>query len=207
MTRTVGPRDLTGMFAMPRNAADFYWALLGRLALVLGYFMVNGYQLYILTDYVGLDDDGAARALGINAVLFLLTAIVGTLIAGPTSDRLQRRKAFVIGASLLSLVAVTFPLLSATTTAMYAFACVGGIAFGAYFSVDAALMSEVLPDQESRARDLGILNSANTGGQALAPAVSSALVGLGLGFAPVFVGSLVVCTVGALLVVPIKSVR
>ena len=207
VSRTIGLRDVTAVFAMPRNAPDFYWALFGRLALVLGYFMVNGYQLYILTDYVGLDDDGAARALGINAVLFLLTAIVGTLLAGPASDRLQRRKAFVIGSSLLSLVAVSFPLLSATTVAMYAFACVGGIAFGAYFSVDAALMSEVLPDQDSRARDLGILNTANTGGQALAPAVSSALVGIGLGFAPVFVGSLVICAVGALLVVPIKSVR
>ena len=40
----------------PRQAPDFYWALCGRLLLVLGYFMINGFQLYIFTDYVGLDD-------------------------------------------------------------------------------------------------------------------------------------------------------
>ena len=201
------PVDLKSMFAVPRHAADFYWALAGRLALVLGYFMVNGYQLYILTDHVGLDDARAAQVLGTNALLFLLTAIIGTVLAGPLSDRLQRRKPFVIGASLLSMVAVSFPLFAATTTAMYAFALVGGVAFGAYFSVDSALMSEVLPNHDARARDLGILNTANTGGQALAPAASSLLVGLGLGFGPVFVGSLLICAVGAALIVPIRSVR
>jgi MFS family permease len=195
------------MFALPRQAPDFYWALAGRLALVLGYFMVNGYQLYILTDHVGLTDERAARVLGTNALLFLTTAILGTVVAGPLSDRLQRRKAFVIGASLLSMVAVSFPLFSATTGGMYAFAVVGGVAFGAYFSVDSALMSEVLPSNDARARDLAVLNTANTGGQALAPAASSLLVALGLGFGPVFIGSLVVCALGAALIVPIRSVR
>ena len=58
---------------------------------------------------------------------------------------------------------------------MLGFATVGGLAFGIYYAVDAALMSEVLPSSESRARDLGILNMANTGGQVLAPAASSLL--------------------------------
>jgi hypothetical protein len=84
---------------------------------------------------------------------------------------------------------------------------VGGVAFGAYFSVDSALMSEVLPSGDARARDLAVLNTANTGGQALAPAASSLLVALGLGFGPVFIGSLVVCALGAALIIPIRSVR
>jgi MFS family permease len=205
--RRPGAADLAAMFALPRQAPDFYWALAGRLALVLGYFMINGYQLYILTDHVGLSDERAARVLGTNALLFLGAAILGTVAAGPLSDRLQRRKAFVIGASLLSMVAVSFPLFSATTGAMYAFAVVGGVAFGAYFSVDSALMSEVLPSGDARARDLAVLNTANTGGQALAPAASSLLVALGLGFGPVFIGSLVVCALGAALIIPIRSVR
>jgi len=205
------PQSPTGVlrvaFTFPRQAADFYWALFGRLALVLGYFMVNGFQLYILTDYVGLDDDRAAEVVGLNAIFFLVMAIVGVVVAGPLSDRLQRRKPFVIAATGIAILAVVAPLFSATVGAMHVFAVIGGLAFGSYFSVDAALVSEVLPDEESRARDLGILNMANTGGQVLAPGASAALVALGLGFAPVFIGAMAICAVGAALIVPIKSVR
>ncbi len=204
------PRLLEGLsaaFRFPRGAPDFYWALWGRLLLVLGYFMVNGFQLYIFTDYVGLDQDATARALAVTSVLFLVTALVGSAVAGPLSDRLQRRKAFVVSSSLLATVAVALPLAVPTAAGMYGFATVGGIAFGIYYSVDAALMSEVLPAQLSHARDLGILNMANTGGQVLAPAASSLLVGLGVGFLPVFVGAMVACVVGAACIPPIRGVR
>jgi MFS family permease len=198
---------LRATFRFPRGAPDFYWALWGRLLLVLGYFMINGFQLYIFTDYVGLDDQATARALGTNSVVFLLTALAGSALAGPLSDRLERRKVFVVGASLLAATAVTIPFFLATRGGMLGFATVGGFAFGVYYAVDAALMSEVLPSSESRARDLGILNVANTGGQVLAPAASGLLVGLGLGFAPVFLGAIVMGAVGAACVWPIRSVR
>ena len=205
--RGIDLRVFAASFRLPRQAPDFYWALWGRLSLVLGYFMINGFQLYIFTDYVGLDAAATARAIGVTSVLFLVTALVGSVIAGPLSDRLQRRKAFVIGSSALAMVAVTIPLSLPTTGGMYGFSIVGGFAFGIYYSVDAALMSEVLPAQESHARDLGILNMANTGGQVLAPAASSLLVGLGMGFVPVFVGALIAGGLGAACIPPIKSVR
>jgi MFS family permease len=200
-------RVLAAAFRFPRGAPDFYWALWGRLLLVLGYFMINGFQLYIFTDYVGLDDEATARALSTNSVVFLVTALVGAGIAGPLSDRMQRRKVFVVGASLLATTAVSLPFFWASVGGMLGFATVGGLAFGVYYAVDAALMSEVLPSSESRARDLGILNVANTGGQVLAPAASSLLVGLGIGFAPVFLGAIVAGLVGAVFVWPIRSVR
>ena len=57
--------------------AGLLLGLWGRLLLVLGYFMINGFQLYIFTDYVGLDADATARAIGVTSVLFLITALVG----------------------------------------------------------------------------------------------------------------------------------
>jgi MFS family permease len=198
---------LATTFRFPSGAPDFYWALWGRLLLVLGYFMINGFQLYIFTDYVGLDDEATARALGVTSVVFLLTALAGSALAGPLSDRLERRKVFVVAASLLAMSAVAIPFFLATTVGMFGFATVGGLAFGIYYAVDAALMSEVLPSSDSRARDLGILNMANTGGQVLAPAASALLVGLGVGFSPVFLGAIVMAAIGAACVTPIRSVR
>ena len=113
----------------------------------------------------------------------------------------------MISSSALAICSVAIPLALPTTQGMYGFSAVGGLAFGVYYAVDAALMSEVLPAADSHARDLGILNMANTGGQVLAPAASSLLVGLGLGFLPVFVGAIIAGALGAACIPPIRSVR
>ncbi|WP_312167969.1 MFS transporter [Microbacterium sp.] len=199
--------EVTASFRFPRHAPDFYWVLWGRLVLVLGYFMVNGFQLYIFTDYVGMTEADAAAAVRLNSMIFLGTALIGAAIAGPFSDRLRRRKLPVILASVLAVIAAAAPMLSSDHQGMIWFAIIGGVAFGSYYAVDAALTSEVLPSDESRGRDLGILNIANTGGQALAPAASAALVAVGFGFFPVFIGAMAFCALGALCIAPIKSVR
>lgn len=194
-------------FRLPRKAPDFYWAFWGRLLLVLGYFMVNGFQLYILTDHIGLADDRAAKVLAVNSIIFLAGALLSAGISGPVSDRTGRRKTFVIGASVLAAVAVSIPLLIPTVAGMTTFSVIGGLAFGAYYAVDAALMADVLPNASSNARDLGILDVANTAGQVLAPAASSTIVGIAAGFNPVFVVAAASCLAGALLIRPIRGVR
>lgn len=199
--------EVTASFRFPRHAPDFYWVLWGRLVLVLGYFMVNGFQLYIFTDYVGMTEADAAAAVRLNSMIFLGTALIGAAIAGPFSDRLRRRKLPVILASVLAVIAAAAPMFNSDHQGMIWFAIIGGVAFGSYYAVDAALTSEVLPSDDSRGRDLGILNIANTGGQALAPAASAALVAVGFGFFPVFIGAMAFCALGALCIAPIKSVR
>ncbi len=200
-------RDLLKSFALPRKAPDFYWALLGRLAIVLGYFMISAYQLYILTDYIHLDSASAAAIISFGALITLTASIVGTVVSGPISDRIGRRKLPVIAATVLFSVAILLPFAFPTAWAMLVFAGVAGFGFGIYISVDAALMTEVLPNENTRGKDLGILNMANTGGQILAPAASSLVVGIGIGFGPVFLIAVAFCLLGALAIVPIRSVR
>ncbi|MEU2677831.1 MFS transporter [Streptomyces sp. NPDC007107] len=74
-----------------------------------------------------------------------LIAIVGSVLSGPLSDRTGRRKPFVIGASLVALLGIAIPLFRATPAGMTAFSCVGGLAFGCYYAVDAALWPTSCP--------------------------------------------------------------
>ncbi len=190
---------------LPRDA-DFLWALGGRLLTMLGLQCVLVYQLYVLTDYVGLSTKGAGGVIAASGVLIALVSVAAIGVSGPWSDRLGRRKVFVIGAAALVALAMVPPLVSPTLPAFYAFVVIGGLAYGVYIAVDQALMAEVLPDARHRAKDMGLLNSANTVPQVLAPLIAVALVPA-LGYRVLFVLGIALSLTGALCIAPIRRVR
>ena len=51
-----------------------------------------------------------------------------------------------------------------------------GAGYGVYLVVDAALITQVLPRATDRAKDLGVINIANSAPQVLGPALSAPLV-------------------------------
>ncbi len=203
----ISARSLLASFTFPKNAPDFYWAFSGRLAIVLGFNMVSTYQLYIITDYIHLSQSAASTLISFGAGANFVFSLLASGLAGPISDRIKRRKLPVMLASFLFAIAILIPFVYPTAHAMIAYFAVAGVGFGIYFSVDAALMSEVLPNKLSYGKDLGILNIANSGGSVLAPAASSLLIGIGIGFAPVFIAASGLAIVGAFMIMPIKSVR
>ncbi len=175
-------------FSFPRRGArDFYLALVGKLVFVLAVYMVSGYQLYIATDYLGLDAVGAGALIATMATVQLAVSLVFGLGSGPVSDRIGRRKAPVVASTLVMAVALVVPFFWQEPAALILFAGLGmGAAWGVFASVDQALNYEVLPDPEASAKDLGILNMANTGGQMLGPVAMSLVIGGLGGYGPGF---------------------
>lgn len=200
------PTAFTALVAFPRGARDLVWALVGRLLLILAYYSVAGYLLYVLTDYLGHSSAEAGRLIIVISLVGAASALVGAAVSGPLSDRLGRRKGLVMASSLIIGVAVLLPALSASTAALMVTGALAGVGFGIYLSVDAALMTEVLPNDDDRGKDLGILNMANTGGQMLAPVVASLTVAQ-VGYRPLFVLGALIAVASALCIRPIKGVR
>lgn len=205
--RTSGRFSPFSSLSFPRNAKDFYWAFAGRLGVMLGYYTVAGYQLYVLTDYIGLDASGAAKLLGAAAVVNLVGSLFGALVSGPLSDFLGRRKIITASSGVIIGLGVLIPAFVNAPWAFLAYTGVAGMGLGMYLSVDAALLSQLLPSSESRGKDLAIGSLPTNGGQLVGPLVGSVILGTGVGFTPVFVIASVLCVVGASLIVPIRSVR
>lgn len=199
--------EIVKSFAFPKNAPDFYFALASRLVILLGFNAVAGYQLYILTDYVQLSPTDAGGVITQASLITLVAAFVGSFVFGPLSDRLKRRKVIVMLGAVLMACGILILLVAAAPWAFLVFAGLAGIGMGIFLSVDAALLSEVLPNDETRGKDLGILNLSGSAGQVLAPAVSAAIIGIGIGFAPVFIIGAILSLAGAALIAPIKMVR
>lgn len=187
---------------------DFRWAFIGRALMVLGYFSVVGYQLYILDDHIKLPDGlTPPDAMALLTPVSMIAMAVSTVVGGLLSDRWNRRKVFVgVSAALAGLVMVV-PVISPTWTGMLVFSALNGLAFGCFMAVDTALVTLVLPRAEDAARDMGVLNIANAGPQIIAPFVASAVVTTLGGYTPLFLVGGALSLIGALAILPIRSVR
>lgn len=189
----------------PRKHPDFGWAFLGRLLLYLGYFTVSGYQLYILQEHIGLGDD-AVDFVPVLGIATLVTTLLATLIGGPLSDRLGRRKPLIYLSAVICAIGLVVPWVEPTRTGMVVFALINGFGFGLFGSVDTALVSEVLPAQQDAAKDLGVINIAATLPQVLAPGVAGAIV-VATGYSALFPIAIVLMLLGGFAVAPIEAVR
>jgi MFS family permease len=200
-----------GWWIDPRQHPDFGWAWLTRFLISLGNALGTLYLLYFLRDKVHYEqlfpgksaEDGVLVLILIYAAGAVATAVGG----GMWSDRTGRRKPLVIVSSLVMAAGALLLAIWPTWTASLVAAALLGIGYGVYMAVDTALVTEVLPAAADRGKDLGIVNIANAAPQVLAPALAAPIVA-GLGGYPVLYGLTAAVTLaGALLVLPIRSVR
>lgn len=202
-----GLAELLKSFRPPRKAPDFWWAFAGRLFMLVSYQMVMAYQLYIVQDHVGQTVAESARTIATMSVILLVVSLVGSVVSGPVSDLIGRRKLPVVVSSVLFAVGIAMPWVYPTPMGMFLFAGIAGFGYGVYTSVDQALNVDVLPNEEEAGKDLGILNLSTTAGQTVGPLITSALVVATGGYSMVFPVSIVAALLGAFFITRITSVK
>jgi len=194
----------------PRRYPDFAWAWLTRFAVNLGNAMALLYLLYFLRDKIRYGqlfpgqkaEDGLLVLILIYTVAVVLTAVTGGLV----SDRTGRRKLPVTVSGLVMAVPAVMLALWPSWPVAVASAAIMGLGFGVYLSVDQALVTQVLPSAAGRAKDLGIINIANSGPQVLAPAIAAPLVSRLGGYPTLFLSVAVITVLGSAFVWKIRSV-
>jgi len=203
--------DFLGSFwVSPRAHPDFAWAFLGRFTIYMGYQGIVTYLLYILQDYIHLSVAQSNRMIATLSMVTFVALVLSAVASGLLSDKVGHRKPFVFASSLVMGVALVVPLLAASVPGMIGYAVLIGIGYGAFMSVDMALMTQVLPkgDGQSTGKDLGILTTAVNIPQILSPVWSAWLLhATGGDYRALFVSAIVFVFAGSFFVLPIKSVR
>ncbi|WP_435209684.1 MFS transporter [Micromonospora sp. bgisy143] len=195
---------LASMWISPRRHPDFAWAWITRFLVQLGNALGTLYLLYFLTDGVRYPDpEGGLLVL---ILLYTLGMMLTAVIAGRLSDRSGRRKIYVIVSGLIMAVAALLLAVAPTWPMSIVAALLLGAGYGVYLSVDAALITQVLPRATDRAKDLGVINIANSAPQVLGPALSAPLVVHLGGYPTLYAVTAAVTVVGSALVVKIRSV-
>ncbi|KAA8827149.1 MFS transporter [Bifidobacterium tissieri] len=201
-------RSLVKSFTPPtRDCADFYKALVGRLLIMMGYYMIYSYQLYVIEDYVGKSAEDAAKLIAAFSAISMVVTMVSMLLAATISDRLGRRKPMVILCALLIVVGFIVPLVSPTVTSLYVMTIFCSLGMGIYNTCDQALNVDVLPSKDEAGKDLGILNLSNTFGQIFGPIVTSTIVGVSGGYAMAFPVAIVFLLASTVFIATIRKAR
>ncbi|WP_157752048.1 MFS transporter [Actinoplanes derwentensis] len=201
----------------PRKHPDFAWAWLSKFFIALGFGALPGYlTLFLAADFGVTDTDEQLQFNAIANVIGLVALVLFSVLGGYLSDRIGRRKPFIIGAGLvmagaLAGIALTPALGAAGMPAILVLQVVLSLGAGMFFAVDQALCLHLLPDKDDTAKDLGVLNIANTLPQSLSPFLAGVLfipVGNALfdaGYPLLFLASAVFCAIASLAITRIKN--
>lgn len=201
-------KEFLANFVRPLRGRDFTLTLVGRLLVILGYYTVLFYLVYYLQDVLHENGTQANQGVALFQVLSTVVLVVAILASGIISDRLQRRKVFVVIGSvvvaLALLILAFFPSLPMVLLA----AAIIGIGNGVFLSADLALQTQVLPDQKDNGKDMGILNISNLLPQILvAIVVGSVLAATHNNYSVLYVIAALISVVGGGIILLVKSVR
>lgn len=196
---------LRSFWVSPTAYPDFAWAWATRFVVNLGNAIATLYLFFFLKDAVGVadPDTGVFVVIAVNSVVVALSAVV----AGYLSDRVERRKVFVIWAGVVMAAAAGMLAFWQTWPGVITAAVVLGVGFGAFIAVDLAIVTEVLPNEAGYAKDLGVINIANALPQVIAPVIAAPIVTQLGGYTSLYLVAGLVGLAGALAVVRIRGVR
>ena len=196
---------LRELWVSPRRHPDFAWAWGCHFMINLGNALGTFFLLYFLADAVHLADPDTGLLIMMG--LYGAALVVGGLVVGVLSDRTGRRKPFVFGAAAVMAAAAIVLVLWQTWPAALAASPLLGVGFGAYWAVALAILTEVLPAAQDRAKDLGVINVANALPQVIAPLVATAILAGAGGYPGLFTASAVATLAAGLLITGVRSVR
>lgn len=175
---------------------------------VLAYAFLTTYQAYYLLQKIGSAQADVPQQIFLGTLTQSGVVIAASLISGRLSDRTGRRKIFVLTAAIVYGLALFLVAIASNFDGFLVGMAISGLGYGMYAAVDLALVADVLPDQDSLAKDLGVFNIAGALPFAIAPAIAPIILVIGSGSYGVLYAVAGVCAlIGAVLIVPVKGAR
>ena len=152
----------------PFRSPDFFWVFFTRLLVTMGIFSIQNFlQLYmgdvvVVFKVFGTTLATTAEGAVTNVLLLLLVfAVFSAIVGGQLSDKYGRKLFVYLSGGIMAVVAIGL-IVAHQYLAALIIGALFGIGYGAYTSVDCALATDVLPNMDDAAKDMGIWHIALT---------------------------------------------
>lgn len=163
----------------PRRHPDFSLLWVGKLFMQIALAFLSTYQLYFLLDRLGFTAKQAGVNLSLVGGIGILVTMTFAVASGTLSDKLKRRKPFVLIASLLSASGLVLMAFADGFGLFFAAVLFIVGAAGMFGSTDVALASDLVPDRAQAGRWMTTYNMSATLATALGPVFGVGLLSIG----------------------------
>lgn len=194
----------------PFRDRDFGLAFSCRFLFMTSNSFAQTYQVFMLMDVIGL---ASGQVPGAMFTITAAVAVLGTVLsplAGTLVDKTGRMKPLVMGAGLVATAGFLAISQTRTLSSFIAAMVVLGVGKSIIYALTTALAATVLPDKGSAAKDMGIIQIANSLPQSLAPALGPLLLMIGGGqsnYEALFIAAALFAVGGTLSIIPIRRIR
>lgn len=177
--RTTVGQAFRAMLFNPRKYPDFSLVWLGKFLMQTGLTFLTTYQLYYLADRLGFTAEEAGQKLALVGGIGILVTMGFAIGSGTLSDRLRRRRVFVISAAVLAAIGLALMAFADGFGLFFAAVMFVLGAAGMFGSVDVAMASDLVPEKDQAGRWMTIYNLGAALPTAVAPLLGSSLLLLG----------------------------
>ncbi|WP_206068747.1 MFS transporter [Nonomuraea composti] len=174
-------RDLIRPYLFsPRRDPDFAWNWLGKFLFMAGLAFSTTFTAFFLADRLDVSVEEVASTVAVLGAGGIVAAVLGAIGGGFLSDRLRRRRVFVLLGGCVFAAGAVIMALSPSVPLIMAGAILGNFGIGVFSAVDQALLLDVLPDRDTDAgRYVGIYGFSTSIAQGTAPLIAPAVLAIG----------------------------
>jgi MFS family permease len=198
----------------PRRYPDYSLNWLGRFFFYFGLTLNTTFTAFFFASRLGVSVPEVAGTIAILSLGSIVAVTLGALGGGFLSDKLRRRRVFVLSSGLIFGAGAIVMAFAGGLPMLVVGSLLGSVGIGMFSAVDQALLLDVLPERDTDAgRFMSITGFATSIPQAVAPLIAPLFLAIGVSAAGeknylLLYIIAAACTIfGGLVVLRIRSVR
>lgn len=165
----------------PRRYPDFSWQWLGKFCFYGGLALATTFQTFFLAHRLELEVVEVAHTVAWISLTGVTATTFGSIGAGYLSDRLGRRRVFILVAAIVYACGATTYAFAPNLAVFMVAACLCNFGIGAFAAVDQAITLDLLPDLREAGRFMAIAGLAHTVSRSTAPLIAPLVLAVGGG--------------------------
>ncbi|MGX1161375.1 Na+/melibiose symporter-like transporter [Arthrobacter sp. SLBN-100] len=209
------PKVVLGKYVYsPKKYPDFSWNFLGRFLFNFGLTLATSFTAFFFAQRLGIPVHEIGGTAAIVGGLGIPATVAGVFFGGFLSDKIRRRKAFVLGSGVLYAIGAITTILGPDLPILLVGSVTCNIAIGVFSAVDQALILDVLPERDTEAgRFMSIVAFSTNIPHAIAPIVGAGLISIGAvaggdkNYTMVYVAAAILTIFGGIAILKVKAVR
>jgi len=198
----------------PRQYPDYAWNWLGRFLFYFGLTLNTTFTALFFSSRLGIPVTEIGGTIALLSLGGIVAVTAGALGGGFLSDKLRRRRIFVLSSGLIFGAGAVVMALAPDLSLLIVGSLLGSLGIGMFSAVDQALLLDVLPERDTDAgRFMSIIGFATSIPQSVAPLIAPSILAIGAGAAGgsnyllLYILAAICTVLGGLVVLRIRSVR